>query len=38
MQVKDARHPNSPPAWRVLDVLDYLEARGPELADDWNAS
>jgi len=28
---------NSPPVWRVLDVLDYLEARGLKVAGDWNA-
>lgn len=35
---KLGNHRNSPPVWRVLDVLSFFEARGLELADDWNAS
>lgn len=30
-------HHNSPPVWRMLDVLAYLEARGLKVAEDWNA-
>jgi hypothetical protein len=30
-------HHNSPPVWRMVDVLNYLEAHGLNVAGDWNA-
>ena len=35
---KLGKHTNSPPVWRVLEVLAYFEAHGLKVADDWNAS
>jgi hypothetical protein len=34
---KLGKHRNSPPVWRVLDVLAYLETHGLKVANDWNA-
>lgn len=34
---KIGSHFNSPPMWKVSDVLSYLEARGLHVTDDWNA-
>jgi hypothetical protein len=30
-------HPNSPPVWKVTDVLTYFEAHGLRVSDDWYA-
>jgi hypothetical protein len=30
-------HFNSPPLWRVSDVLAYFEAHGLRVTEDWNA-
>jgi hypothetical protein len=34
---KLGKHRNSPPVWRLLEVLAYFEAHGLKVADDWNA-
>ena len=34
---KMGKHRNSPPYWRVADVLSYFEANGLHVTDDWNA-
>jgi hypothetical protein len=31
------KHRNSPPHWRVKDVLTYFESHGLQVSDDWYA-
>ena len=35
---KICSHFNSPPMWKVSEVLRYFEARGLRVTDDWNRS
>lgn len=32
---KLGKHRNSPPVWRVMDVLAYFEAHGLQVTEDW---